>query len=125
MKCPKCKSDTSITRCRILIDGSLKRRRQCKNCGYEFDTYEFDADNIRNFLEERKLEKENCGFTSNSLCWQCSRATGFCPWSRDFEPVQGWEAVPTLIKGDRKGRNPDIPSYDVKKCPLFIQDRVN
>ncbi len=119
MKCPKCKSDTSITRNRILIDGSLKRRRQCKKCGYEYDTYEFNADNIRDFLEERKLEKENCGFASKSLCWKCSRATGFCPWSRDFEPVQGWEAVKTTIKN----QSGDLDSYDVKKCPLFEKDK--
>jgi hypothetical protein len=64
------------------------------------------------------------GFKANSLCWLCKRAYGLCSWSRHFEPVKGWEAEPTVIKGDKKGRNPDIHSYEVKKCPLFIQDRV-
>ncbi len=115
MKCPECKSETAIIRSRVLIDGSIKRRQRCKKCGYEFDTYEFNADNIRDFLEERKFEKANCGFASKSLCWKCSRATGFCPWSREFEPVQGWDAVQTTVDG--------IESYEVKSCPLFEKDK--
>lgn len=62
------------------------------------------------------------GHKSNSLCWQCKRAYGLCSWSRDFEPVEGWKAKPTIIMGGK--REPAVQSYDVKKCPLFIQDRV-
>ena len=118
MKCPECKSETSTFRSRVLTGGSIKRRLRCKKCGYEFDTYEFYADNIRDFLVERKIEKENCGFTSKSLCWKCSRATGFCSWSRDFEPVQGWDAVQTVIKSS----DGNVDSYEVKSCPLFERD---
>lgn len=64
------------------------------------------------------------GFKANSLCWQCKRAYGLCSWSDRFVPVKGWEAEPTVIQGEKKGRKPEISSYDVKKCPLFIQDRV-
>jgi hypothetical protein len=62
------------------------------------------------------------GFKANSLCWQCKRAYGLCSWSDRFEPVKGWEAEPTIIMGGK--REPKVDSYDVKKCPLFIQDRV-
>lgn len=64
------------------------------------------------------------GHKANSLCWQCKRAYGLCSWSDRFVPVKGWEAEPTVIQGEKKGRKPEISSYDVKKCPLFIQDRV-
>ena len=63
------------------------------------------------------------GHKANSLCWQCKRAYGLCSWSDRFKPVKGWEAVPTVVKGEKKGNNPAIPYYEVKKCPLFIQDR--
>lgn len=62
------------------------------------------------------------GFKANSLCWQCKRAYGLCSWSDRFVPVKGWEAKPTIVKGSMK--EPEIQSYDVKKCPLFIQDRI-
>jgi hypothetical protein len=62
------------------------------------------------------------GRKSNSLCWQCKRAYGDCSWSRHFKPVKGWKAEPTIIMGGKK--DPVVESFDVKKCPLFIQDRV-
>lgn len=64
---------------------------------------------------------KNRGFKANSLCWQCKRAYGLCSWSDRFKPVKGWEAEPTIVKGHKEE---DIKSYVVKKCPLFIQDRV-
>lgn len=64
------------------------------------------------------------GIKADSLCWQCKRAYGLCAWSARFKAVKGWEAEPTIIQGEKKGNKLEIPSYDVKKCPLFIQDRV-
>ncbi len=42
MKCPYCHyEDTQVTDSRMAEDGSaIKRRRQCKNCGRRFTTYE-------------------------------------------------------------------------------------
>ena len=60
---------------------------------------------------------------ANSLCWECKRAYGGCSWSRDFVPVEGWEAEATIINGVREGKKPLVKSYDVKRCPLFVQDR--
>lgn len=41
MKCPKCKTDQDH---RVLqtrtVDDVIKRRRECKWCGYRFTTYE-------------------------------------------------------------------------------------
>ena len=63
-------------------------------------------------------------YKANSLCWQCKRAYGFCSWSRDFIPVKGWTAKHTIIKSGKSADTIETDSYYVKKCPLFIQDRV-
>lgn len=62
------------------------------------------------------------GFRADSLCWKCKRAYGLCSWSHRFKPVKGWEAERTILMGG-KGIFA-VESYDVKKCPLFIQDRI-
>jgi hypothetical protein len=57
------------------------------------------------------------GILSNTLCWKCKRATdSSCSWSKEFKPVEGWEAVQTTIKG-QSYRN----TYRVKKCPKFVR----
>ena len=51
-----------------------------------------------------------------SLCWDCANAVPNshhgCPWSRDFEPVEGWTAEYDDIKD----------SYKIFDCPLFVPD---
>lgn len=64
---------------------------------------------------------------NNQLCWDCARATGFCNWSRDLKPVEGWTARPTMIRHMSRGGcfNNALcitNSYKVKDCPLFIKD---
>lgn len=49
------------------------------------------------------------------LCWGCAKACGGCSWSKRFEPVPGWTAVPTLLCGR-------IPSYRITECPEFVSD---
>ena len=57
-------------------------------------------------------------YQSKTICWKCANAVpGIkwgreygCSWSRDFVPVDGWDAT----KG-KKG-------YEVHKCPKFIPD---
>ena len=39
MLCPKCKSKTRVTDCRLSKE-SFRRRRKCKVCCYKFTTYE-------------------------------------------------------------------------------------
>lgn len=61
-------------------------------------------------------------------CWDCSRACGGCSWTEygRFEPVPGWTAVPTTVitcstvKGNTY--HYEIPTYDIKACPLFEAD---
>ena len=49
------------------------------------------------------------------LCWGCAKACGGCSWSKRFEPVPGWTAVPPLLCGR-------IPSYRITECPEFVSD---
>jgi hypothetical protein len=49
------------------------------------------------------------------LCWGCAKSCGGCSWSKRFEPVPGWTAVPTLLCGR-------IPSYRITECPEFVSD---
>lgn len=58
----------------------------------------------------------------DSICWDCKHATGGCSWSREFEPVSGWNAEKTLIKGYRDDDNYLVNSYCVYECPLFEHD---
>ena len=55
-----------------------------------------------------------------TLCWSCKKSTGFCSWSEDFIPVEGWKAIPTKIKATSSPRdNRFIDSFLVRECPLF------
>lgn len=61
-----------------------------------------------------------------TLCWFCANALCGCSWSKHFEPVDGWTAVPTLInqvgfitKEGTRDREA-IPSYLVYDCPLYV-----
>lgn len=65
---------------------------------------------------------------TDSICWECKNAvpseeTG-CSWSRDFVPVEGWEAVRRYIKAFPRGVHSTYnfrESYCVKRCPLFAR----
>ena len=67
-----------------------------------------------------------------TLCWRCQRATNApgmgCSWSRraDPEPVEGWEARETTLKGSDyyhgKNYTTIIQSYVIRACPLFVAD---
>ena len=61
----------------------------------------------------RRLRKE-------TLCWECKKATGGedCPWANEFKPVEGWTAIPTLVKVQVGQKE---QSYIVSKCPLFVE----
>ena len=51
--------------------------------------------------------------TKEQLCCTCSKAYGGCSWSRNFKPVEGWTANPTIIThGDRT-----MDSFEIIECP--------
>ena len=61
------------------------------------------------------------GQFSYTLCWDCANATGFCSWSQEGIPVEGWDAAATKIKSSSHNVKP-IDSFIVHRCPRFIQD---
>ena len=62
----------------------------------------------------------------NTLCWSCANACGGCSWSDGtFTPVEGWTAIPAKISAIRgEGREQEIDSFIVTKCPKFKNDRA-
>lgn len=69
-----------------------------------------------------KPARRTLGGTPESICWSCKRATGNpdlqCPWVRDFRPVKGWDAKPTVRKSSS---GLVVHSYCVDECPLYRQ----
>lgn len=61
---------------------------------------------------------KRCNAPSETLCWECAKNGGLCSWSKNFTPVEGWEAIPTKIQayGHADGV---IDSYKVISCPEF------
>ena len=68
-----------------------------------------------------------------TLCWYCANAvpnnkTGKgCSWSREFKPVEGWDAEETLVisRPDREVGECAIQSFIVKGCPCFDRDSTS
>lgn len=60
------------------------------------------------------------GRGAETLCWSCQKACGSkCSWSRNFTPVEGWDAEETIVNaGDLL-----LQSYRVNACPEFAPDR--
>lgn len=63
---------------------------------------------------------------TTQLCWTCRKACGGCSWSErgadgkvKFEPVPGWNAVPTRRSRDGKTV---MESYCIKACPEYEPD---
>ena len=68
--------------------------------------------------------RAKCGYITvrkkaETLCWSCQRAVKECPWSANFEPVEGWVAEPTKIMSSHY----PIDSFFVKECPLYEPDQ--
>lgn len=60
-----------------------------------------------------------------SLCWDCAKCGGDCSWSRDFEPVPGWDAEERMLYFFRSNLcdyEREERSFYVKKCPEFERD---
>lgn len=58
---------------------------------------------------------------AETLCWRCDNAYGGCAWSRSFEPVKGWEAIPHVLKMHGP-RGEGAESFLVISCPQFKLD---
>ena len=47
MKCPQCKTGSAWVMCSREKEGSVRRRRRCKQCGYRFTTAEISVDDLK------------------------------------------------------------------------------
>ena len=61
---------------------------------------------------------------SDTLCWDCKKACGYCSWSQDFVPVPGWEAIIVPPRGAQMTvKCKSIPDYRVLSCPEFSMEK--
>ena len=59
--------------------------------------------------------------TRNQLCWSCGKACGGCSWSRNFTPIQGWDATPCRrVYNDAAVGTRYVDSYIIRKCPEYV-----
>lgn len=58
------------------------------------------------------------------LCWTCQNATGKCPWSSSFTPIDGWIASPRTRRyyDNHIHTYEEIHTFRIKYCPLYIKD---
>lgn len=65
-------------------------------------------------------------FPAGTLCEFCHNAVPGakcgCSWSESFKPVDGWEAIPTHIKGKDEDGEYTYESYCVIRCPQFNEE---
>ena len=63
-----------------------------------------------------------------TICWNCQNAVPDgslgCNWSRELEPVDGWEAIETFTAHYEGGKRRDVRSALVIRCPEFIPDVI-
>lgn len=65
---------------------------------------------------------EGCSDMKEQLCWSCKKATGRCSWSRNFTPVEGWDADAVRLNVSKKYEN--VGSFFVKGCPEYEPESV-
>lgn len=59
-----------------------------------------------------------------TLCWSCKLSTGYCSWSSQLKPVNGWIAEKTIVeRPTTHSKTNIIRSYKVISCPLYIKDK--
>ena len=57
-----------------------------------------------------------------NICWDCQNAVGRCSWSRDFTPVEGWDAVNVPYQPWETQYVKHRDTYIIKGCPQFVKD---
>jgi YHS domain-containing protein len=59
---------------------------------------------------------------SMQLCWSCARCVGFCSWSKELKPVEGWTAKCTTLHHSNAEQKFETASYYITACPLFLKE---
>lgn len=84
--------------------------------GYTYSVETTIRGKKRPVLQPKKANK-NTGRIQ--LCCYCMKAYGGCSWSKEFKPVEGWTAVPTVILTRNPRGKDSIQSYKITACPEF------
>ena len=64
---------------------------------------------------KKRVIKEDYTNPEYTRCWTCRNACGGCSWSREFKPVDGWNADKTTYLDCGEIVN----SYFIKSCPEY------
>lgn len=58
---------------------------------------------------------------NGTICWNCKNACGGCSWSKEFKPVEGWDATysPVMYARGYDYKREFKESYVVHECPEF------
>lgn len=59
---------------------------------------------------------------SETICWHCRRATGWCEWSAFGRPVPGWQAEQRWQSEQTGERTKRVLWARVDGCPKFWDD---
>lgn len=85
-------------------------------------TYEYQKTERQK--QEEALQQD--GRCNASRCWSCARYYANCPWTIDFTPVPGWNAIETVkmvTHQSQSGKSVKQDTfYKVIDCPLFVPD---
>ena len=63
----------------------------------------------------KRVIKEDYTKPEYSRCWTCKNSCGGCSWSREFIPVDGWNAEKTFHLSNGEFAE----SYYIKSCPEY------
>ena len=58
--CSRCGADSEVTESRVKPDGTVRRRRQCVECGFKWTTievYSYEYEQLQDFKESKRLDK--------------------------------------------------------------------
>ena len=119
MRCPKCgKDDTRVVDSRLQeASNAIKRRRECRSCGYRFTTFERCEDPI----EVIKSDGSTQPFDRNKLLVGLMRATA----KRDIDLIQ----LNTLIDDielELRGRTlTNVSSHEIGDMVLKRLEKID
>lgn len=68
-----------------------------------------------------KVGRRNRFNKYEQICWTCKKCIGGCSWSRDFIPIEGWDAE--LDTHTRVDANDSI-TYKIYDCPQYEKGKA-
>ena len=119
MRCPKCgKDDTRVVDSRLQeASNAIKRRRECRSCGYRFTTFERCEDPI----EVIKSDGSTQPFDRNKLLVGLMRATA----KRDIDLIQ-LNSLIDDIELELRGRTlTAVSSHDIGDMVLKRLEKID